>query len=86
MPDGNGVMLKVNGIPFQTDCLTAAKSVECAEQNRQLKLASLGGCKESVHLIGIIEAANKAVLFGRSTLSAGFTSIRSIFTAYLSAL
>ena len=61
--DGNGVMLKVNGIPFQTDCLTAAKSVECTEQDRQLKLASFGGFKESVHLIGIIEAANKAILF-----------------------
>ena len=61
MPDRDCVLVKVDGIPFQTDCLTAAQTVECTEQNRQLKFTSLSGFKERVDLIGIIEATNLAV-------------------------
>ena len=61
VPDRERVLLKVNGIPFQSDCLTAAQAVECTEQNRHLKFGSLGNLKESVDFIGIIEATDIAV-------------------------
>ena len=31
--DGDGVLVKVDGIPFQTDCFTPAQTVERTEQN-----------------------------------------------------
>ncbi len=61
MTDGDRVLLKVNSIPFQTDCFTPAQTVECAKQNRQLKFASFCSLKKSVDLIGIIEAADITV-------------------------
>ena len=39
--DGDGVLVKVDGIPFQTDCFTPAQPVERTEQNWQFKFASL---------------------------------------------
>ena len=64
VPDSDGVLVKINGIPFQTDCLAAAQTVERAEQDRKLKLAAFCRFKESVDLISIIEAADISVSFG----------------------
>ena len=61
MTDGDGVLVKVDGIPFQTDCFAPAQTVERTEQNRKLKFASLCSLEKSVDLIGIIEAADVAV-------------------------
>ena len=61
VPDRDGVLLKVNGILFQTDCLTPAQTVECAKQDRQFELGSLCGFKKSIDLFGIIKATNIAV-------------------------
>ena len=63
MTDGDGVLVKVDGIPFQTDCFTPAQTVERAEQNWQFKFASFCSLEKSVDLIGIIEAADVAVFF-----------------------
>ena len=41
VPDDNGVVLKINGIPFKTDGFAAAQTVESTEQNRQLQLVPL---------------------------------------------
>ena len=61
MTDGDGVLIKVDGIPFQTDCFTPAQTVERTEQNWQFKFASLCSLEKSVDLFGIIEAADVAV-------------------------
>lgn len=59
--DGDCVLVKVDGIPFQTDSFTPAQTVERTEENRKLKLASFCSLEKSVDLIGIIEAADVAV-------------------------
>ena len=63
MTNGDGVLVKVDGIPFQTDCFTPAQTVERTEQNWQFKFASFCSLEKSVDLIGIIEAADVAVFF-----------------------
>ena len=68
VPDDDGVVLKINRIPFETDGLAAAQTVECAEQNRQLQLGSLGDLKEFVHFVRIKEAADEMILLGAFNL------------------
>ena len=53
MTDGDGVLVKVDGIPFQTDCFTPAQTVERTEQNWQFKFASLCSLEKSVDLGGL---------------------------------
>ena len=59
--DRDGVLVKVDGIPFQTDCFTPAQAVERTEQNRKLKFAAFCSLEKSVDFIGIIEAADVTV-------------------------
>lgn len=53
MTDGDGVLVKVDGIPFQTDCFAPAQTVERTEQNWQFKFASLCSLEKSVDLGGL---------------------------------
>ncbi len=48
--DGDCVLVKVDGIPFQTDSFTPAQTVERTEENRKLKLASFCSLEKSVTL------------------------------------
>ena len=66
--DDDGVVFKVNGIPFETDDLAASQTVESTEQNRQLQFGSLGNLKELVHFVRIKEAADEMILLGTLNL------------------
>ena len=57
MTDGDGVLVKVDGIPFQTDCFTPAQTVERTEQNWQFKFASFCSLEKSVDLGGLFSDA-----------------------------
>ena len=54
--DRDGVMLEIDGIPFQPNRLATAQAVERTEKNRDFQLGSLGDFKELVDFIGIVEA------------------------------
>ena len=62
--DNDGVVLKINGIPFKADGFAAAKAVESTEQNRKLKLGSFGNLKELVHFVGTKEASDEMIFLG----------------------
>ena len=73
---------KVDGIPFQPQHFAAAQAVEGCQKDRHLQFGSICRLGQGVNLFGSVVAAFEIVLFGRSTLSAGFEGIRSILTAY----
>ena len=64
MPDRYGVILKVNRAPFQPKGFASAQSIERSKKNRNLKICAFCGNKEAFHLFTVIEAADKAALFG----------------------
>lgn len=86
MTDGDGVLVKVDGIPFQTDCFTPAQTVERTEQNRKLKFASLCSLEKNVDLISIIEAADVTVFLRTLNLIRRVYINQVNLTAYLRAL
>ena len=86
VPDGDGFVLKVDRVPFEPHHLAAAQSVECRQHDRQFQRGSPRCLKEPVHLVAVIKRGGNRSFLGRSTLSAGLTSMRSVLTAYLSAL
>ena len=68
VPDDDGVVLKINGIPFKTDGFATSQTVESTEQNRQLQFGSLGDFKKLVHFVRIKEAADEMIFLGALNL------------------
>ena len=62
MLDLQRVGFKVDGIPFQTQHLAAAQTVEGCQQNRDLQLGALCDLRQSMNLIGTVIAAFELVL------------------------
>ena len=52
--NGNGLSLKVNGIPFQTDDLATAQTVESSSNNSELSRISFENLEHLVKLGGVV--------------------------------
>ena len=59
MPDGDRVVLEVDGIPFQADGLASAQTIKRSEKDGDFKLTPFCGFKEFLDFGTIVKAADK---------------------------
>lgn len=64
MIDRNGVLLKIDSTPLQSDDLTAPQAVKRPQQHWKFQLCSCNSLKEFIQLLFVIEAAVELILLG----------------------
>jgi len=64
MPDGDRVVLEVDGIPFQADSLASAQAIKRAEKDGDFKLTPFCSFKELLDFGTIVKAADEWGGFG----------------------
>ena len=53
--NADGLVLKINGIPFQTNDLAAAQPVECSHDNAELCRVALDRCEELFQFLCLVD-------------------------------
>ena len=84
--NGDGVPLKVDGVPFQPQRLTAAQAVKGGHLNQQGVRMILRRFQQPLQLLLPAIVRNVPLLLGALHLVGGAKGSRSILTAYFSAL
>ena len=64
MPDGDRVVLEVDGVPFQADSLASAQTIKRSEKDGDFKLTPFCGFKEFLDFGAVVKAADKRGGFG----------------------
>ena len=59
MPDGDRVVLEVDGIPFQVDSLASAQAIKRAEKDGDFKLTPFCSFKMLLDFGAVVKAADK---------------------------
>ena len=59
MPDGDRVVLEVDGIPFQADSLASAQTIKRSEKDGDFKLTPFCSFKELLDFGTIVKAADE---------------------------